>query len=156
MPKRVLSVLLLAGVTLVTWVPADAAKRRSHRADATLSVATISQQGTPPAPGSSVTSAGKVSGSSFGAGAFTGDVVYGSDLSFTGPGRFFFKRGTIASTLTGFARANADGSATFSGSGRFTGGTARYRGARGEFTFAGTLPPGSQIATYTVTGSVKY
>lgn len=153
MRLRFLSALVLAGVALLAPAAAQAV---TVKADATVRLATISSKGTPPAPGSSSTSAGTVSRGALGRGAITSKLTFGENLSFTGSTRSFFAAGTVAGTLKGSAKGNPDGSVTFSGSGTFTGGTGRFRGAKGKFSFTGTLPSGAQVTTLQVKGSIKY
>ena len=51
---------------------------------------------------------------------------------------------------------NPDGSTSFSGTGKVTGGTGIYKGATGKLSFSGTEPKGSTVATQHVTGHIKY
>lgn len=153
MPHRILSVLLLTGVALLGAVPAQAA---TVKADSTIRLATISSKGTPPAAGSSSISAGRITGSSFGAGAIIAKVTYGENLSFTTKARSYGKRGTVTSTLKGTAKVNPDGSVSLRGTGTFTGGTARYKGAKGKLTFTGRVPKDSQVAIFKIKGSFSY
>lgn len=156
MAKRVLSALLVAGAILLLSAPAQAARKVTRSADATVYLATIASEGTPGNPGSASTSAGAIYNSRFGEGALKAVAAWGENLTFGANVRFFYGRGTLRSSVRGQAVANSDGSVSYSGTGQFTGGTGRYRGARGNFTFTGTAGSGANTAVYQFTGTVRY
>jgi hypothetical protein len=148
------STWLAAALAVAIAVPASAATTtpKNHSANGTLQVVTISSQGTP--PNTTSTGAGIVK-DALGSGAIVGTTTF-SGATFTTKFRVFLVPGTLKGILSGSATANADGSATFTGTGKVTGGTGRYKGATGKFTFTGSVPANSNVATFQVKGSAKY
>jgi len=126
--------------------------------DATVTIVAISSEGDPPVSGSNRV-AGEVRGD-LGRGAYVGTNSFGPPGEFEGRFRAFFKKGTLKGRLSGTGTANPDGSVSFSGSGEYTGGTGRYKGADGSFTFEGTQPPDttsdSEPSVFEVDGTVRY
>lgn len=126
--------------------------------DGTVTIVALSAQGNPPADGSNRV-AGEVQGD-LGSGAYVGTNTFGPPGEFNGKFRVFFKKGTIRGRLSGSGTGNPDGSLSFTGSGVLTGGSGRYRGAEGTFTFEGTqaadTTTNSEPAVFQVDGSVRY
>lgn len=154
MLKRTLPLLVILVFGFAVSMPAQAGKRETVTANATIKLATISQTGSPPASGNS-TSAGIVRGG-LGRGAIISKTAFGPVPTFKSTSRTFFPRGSLKSNLTGSGTINPDGSASFSGKGNFVSGTGIYKGATGRFTFTGSTPANSQVSTFNVTGSVTY
>ena len=142
-----------------------ARKPRTHRCSFDLT-GLFSQvkvnSGSPPVNGSDTDGAiidGKFCGKTqHGAARLTSTYTSTSPTSssFTGKVTSFGPRGSLKGTATGSGSINSDGSVSFSGSGKIRGGTGAYKGARGSFTFTGSIPPGSDIATQHITGRVRY
>lgn len=65
-------------------------------------------------------------------------------------------KGSYKITLSQVATNNPDGSTSYAGSGKVTGGTGRYKGAKGTFTVTGTQLKDALVAIYKISGSVKY
>ncbi|HEY6762075.1 MAG TPA: hypothetical protein VI318_21420 [Baekduia sp.] len=59
-------------------------------------------------------------------------------VTFTSKFIDYYAAGTESGTLTGTAVAQPDGSATLSGTGKITGGSGRYKHAKGTLKFTGT------------------
>jgi hypothetical protein len=144
---------LCVGAVFAT--PASAARDST---DGTVTIVGLSAQGNPPIEGSNRV-AGEVKGD-LGTGAYLGTNTFGPPGQFTGKFRAFFKRGTLKGTLSGTGSANPDGSLSFQGSGSYTGGSGRYKGAEGSFTFTGSQPADttsdSEPAVFQVDGTVRY
>jgi hypothetical protein len=142
-------------VGAVFAAPASAVKEST---DGTVTIVGLSSQGDPPISGSTRV-AGEIKGD-LGSGAIVGTNTFGPPGEFQGKFRAFFKKGTIKVTLSGTGTLAPDGTANFSGSGEFTGGSGRYKGAEGSFTFTGSQPPDttsdSEPAVFEVDGMVKY
>lgn len=146
---------VLVGLMIVASVVAVAAAQGATRQslNGTVKLAEISRTGSPPLNGTTV-QAGTYSGV-LGRGAITGRTKYAAP-KFTGKLRSFNTKGTIVTTTTGSGTLNPDESVSFSGTGKVISGTGRYRGAKGSFTFSGTQPKDSNVATFTIKGSFKY
>jgi hypothetical protein len=77
-------------------------------------------------------------------------------FTFTLRGTDFFAAGTQRWTARGTGAIQPDGSLTATGRGRYLGGTGRYRGARGTFTFSANQPAGSTIVTARSRGTIRF
>ena len=91
-------------------------------------------------------------------------------FTFEGTEVDLFADGTAGNTLTGTATVQADGSQAIVIHGRLTqgrnrgadqvlfgpGATGRYKGATGSYTYTGTIPAGSNVATGTSSGTMTY
>jgi hypothetical protein len=140
---------LAAAVAAMTAVPsvADARTQREVRIKQTVAVLSTGA--------GVVTSAGANAGSPGGRGAVTGrttitDGVYRTEFT------NFYEEGTIRAVSRLTRREQPDGSATFSGTGSFKGGTGSYARARGRFRVKATVPPGSIIGTFRLAGRISY
>jgi hypothetical protein len=150
--KKILCVLVVLGVTAIAATPAQAAK---HEINATVVIGNIGSTGSPPVSGSA-DYAGSVTGFQ-GTGAILGHNDFGPTVGeFQGTNKVFYNKGTLKGTLQGTGGPNTEGGLTFTGTGQFTKGTGKYKGAKGSYTFEGTTPANSTVTTFTVTGSVKY
>jgi hypothetical protein len=152
MPKRAIVVAVTAALVIVGI--ADAATPRTHTLNLTIQSAVLASHGTPPLSGDQ-TQVGVIHGS-FGAGA--GPAM----LTFPAPGHasltftWFFAKGSFKGTATTVGKLNPDGSASITGSGKVSGGTGAYRGAKGTFTLTSTVPKGSTVNTLKAVGKVKF
>jgi hypothetical protein len=155
MRSFILSALAVLCLGAVFAAPASAVREST---DGTVTLVALSQEGDPPFSGSTRV-AGEVRGD-LGRGAYIGTNTFGPPGEFEGKFRAFFKKGTLKGNLSGTGTLQPDGTATFSGSGTFTGGTGRYKGAEGSFTFEGSQPPdttsNSEPAVFEVDGTVRY
>src|SRR5947209_8111229 len=124
----VIAVLALA-VGGATAGAATKSKAKNHSVSATVQSAAVSSTGSPPVTGTSV-DAGTATGS-LGSGAVVQHTTYATPsvghIASTGTG--FWVSGTVKFSLTGSGTLDAQGNATFSGTGKFTGGTGRFKGA---------------------------
>ena len=75
---------------------------------------------------------------------------------FASTGTIYDGKGTIRVAFTNTVTPQPDGSATFAGEGRFTGGTRRYRGARGRFTFSATSAANENFIVARFSGTIRY
>ncbi len=144
---RRLALVLVACLALALPAGALAAKKRSHKLSVTVAAADVGQSG-----GSNIV-AGVLSGTLKGAAVYTVKSAGGNNLSvrftaFTAKGTL---KGTVAVTFT----ANPDQTASYTGTGKVTGGTGTYKGAKGTFTATGGTTPDS-IIHLSLKGSVKY
>ena len=153
---RVLLTLVVCGLALAV-TPATGAKPKPFRI--TAHVAQVEARDGFPAVGGSLVAAGpQVTTRPFGAGAEIDRLTvtgHPSDNTFeyAGTGRNFYDGGVVKSTFRGTLTVNADGSIDDRGSGRIIGGTQRYRGARGKYTYTGDGEPGSRVETLRVRGT---
>ena len=145
--RRVL--LATAALALTVAAFAQAASRHHLRQTDTLSLLSASR--TYPNPGSTSLSAGTVTGTLAGrtGASVQRNVITGhptaTTYTFRGTGTAYFALGTVRSTVTGTALLQPDGSALLRGSGNYTGGSGRYRGARGTLSFTGRIPPAPTV-----------
>jgi hypothetical protein len=109
-----------------------------------------------PAPGSTIESAvitDSHPGGRFAAisdGRITGAIAGGVTLAAKGTN--YTPAGLQFDTSQGTAIVLSDGTTSFKGSGRFTGGTLAFKGLKGTFTFTGTAPAatGSEMPVVTL------
>jgi hypothetical protein len=136
--------LALSGATL-----ADAKKKTNHKINLKSDLATVTTAG------NRVVDAGVVTGT-FGDGAIIiRSTVAGTTITFKAI--VWYVKGTVTSTGTLQAAAQPDGSTTYTGTGKVTRGTGRFRGARGPFQVTGTSPPNDiSHATLQATGTLRY
>lgn len=155
MRRNVLFVLAALCASAVFAAPAVAAR---DSVDGTVTVVSLASQGNPPIEGSNRL-AGEYKGD-LGTGGFLGTSTFGPPGEFSNKFRVFFKKGTIKGQLSGAGTVNPDGSLSFTGSGTLNGGSGRYKGAEGSFTFEGSQPAdttsNSEPAVFQVDGSVRY
>lgn len=135
--------------------------RRTHRYKSTISSATLSTANGYPGPGGTAVLAGSMQLTGFGEGALVDRLkITGQPkpnvFSFSGTEVDYLARGSWRSTYTGTDSVQPDGSQEVTVNGRFTGGTGRYRGAKGTYHFTGTAPSGSTVLTGRSTGSITY
>ena len=152
--RKFLCVAVLLGLMGLAAAPAQAAK---HSIDSTVIINTIGETGNPPISGSQ-DYAGSVNGA-LGSGAVLGHNDFGPNIGqFQGSVRAFFKKGTLKGTLSGSGSPTQgqSGGASFTGTGEINKGTGKYKGAKGKFTFTGSVPPNSMITTFQIDGFVKY
>ncbi len=134
-------------------------KKHKCSFDVTGLFATVAvNSGNPPLSGSDL-DAGKLDGKlckkSF-HGASRQVNKYPTPGKFTSKGVSFGPRGSLKAKFAGTGNLNADGSTSFSGSGKITGGTGIYKGASGTLSFTGSAPKDSTVATQRITGKLKY
>jgi hypothetical protein len=168
--KRVLLVLVatslavagppFAGATTTHPATSHAAAthtKTTHALKLRISIIGLSPEGRPPLAGAQKY-LGWVDGTI--AGKSQQGAVRGVNLfnvtDFQGTNITFGANGSTYSNLIGSASLSPDGTETFSGNGLITGGNGIYHGATGTFTFTGALPKGSNVSTFTVTGTLKY
>ena len=174
MPNRTRTILLTAILALLVAAPVAAAKR-TYNYTSTVTSAPVSTSGGYPNPGGSAVMAGTLSTEPFGAGAVIDHVTMTGQPSpnvftFEGTEVDLFADGTSGNTFTGTATIQSDGSQNVVINGRLTlgvnqgrkqvlfgpGGTGRYRGATGSYTFHGTIPAGSNVITGSSSGTIVF
>jgi hypothetical protein len=162
MRRLVLPVLAILALAVVIPAFAGAAKTpKKHKCSINMTavVATLKNlSGNPPLSGSSLdggTLDGKLCHKKF-SGAVRQVIKYPSVGTLTSRAVGFGPKGSFRAKLSGTGKLNPDGSTSFSGSGKITGGTGIYKGATGKFSFTGTAPKGSTVATQHVKGKIKY
>jgi hypothetical protein len=160
--RRITGLLvLLVLVGTATSVAVAKTTGTKHKLSSTVQLATISMSANFPAVGSTVTDAGIVKAKPGGRGAeidslkVTAAPAPGT-ITLTGTGTLFFTRGTESAKVTLQAVVAADGSATYTGGGKFTKGTGIYKGIRGKFTFTGSSPANSTVTTLQAKGTATY
>lgn len=154
--RKVICVIGVMGLTVACAAPAQAAshKATSHNIHSIVRLADVGSTGSPPVSGSAQY-AGALKGA-LGSGAIVGTNFFGPVGVFTGTIRVYMNKGTLKGTLEGTGGPAPGGGLDFSGTGRITKGTGKYKGAHGKFTFTGGQPANSTISTQAIEGSVKY
>jgi hypothetical protein len=151
-------IAIAAAVPLVA--PLAQAAPASHKLKLTIHSFTTAYIGKPETPGSRQMGVGLVSGSPVGEGVSTlGDKVTSASqagIKFSGAIAIYTVNGTLKGTLKLAIVPNSTGGATGSGSGSFTDGTGRYKGAHGTFTFTGSESASQPDFTVHLTGSASY
>ena len=151
MIKRIVALavagLVVSGIAVTGAVGKPARKKTTVTVNFTVTAASIGMQG------SQSVYAGSVSDPNLGSGA----VVYliSGGLAQTGTFTTWFSKGSVHGTFTVTVTPNADGTFTSSGTLTVTGGTAAYKGARGNLTNAGSIDK-QHIAHPHITGKIKY
>ena len=150
MSKRFLVALLALGLVVAGSTSVAFAKKHKKTVKLTAEIAQVSPSGASP-----IIDAGTVSGT-FGAGAvILRSTVTGTTI--TSKGKVWYDKGTITSTATVNAAVQPDGSITYTGTGRITGGTGKFKHAKGKFTITGTSPPNDPgHATLQTSGPLTY
>src|SRR3954452_17654179 len=143
--------LLAVVVCAAIAVPqiATGARKKSHTVDATMKIAALETSG------SRTVLAGRIKGK----GIKTPAILIKAKVSgstATSRSVLYGKKGTLRSKETQTFAAQPDGSVRFTGTSKFTGGTGKFRGARGKTTLDGTLPKGGSVYTYHLTGNIRY
>lgn len=141
---------------------APVASARTRHFHETLETATLAMSANFPAPGSTQRNAGPIHTTAFGRGGgaqlnlATATALQGSTITFKVRGTDFFAGGSQRWVGAGTATLGADGSITSRGRGHYTGGTGRFRHARGTFTFTSTQAAGSPITRLTSSGTIRF
>jgi hypothetical protein len=155
MLRRGLFGLAVAAATLAGGTLAAS----KHHFSVTATESVISESANYPNPGSAFVRAGIVTGT-FGDGAIvertriTGRPAP-TTVTFKGRVTAFYSLGTFRSALTGSATLQANGSVSLKGHAHYTGGTGAYRGAHGQYSFTGTIPPPTPTAVVHVSGTIS-
>jgi hypothetical protein len=68
----------------------------------------------------------------------------------------FARKGTLKATIRNEIQPQPDGSTSYPGSFRITGGSGIYRGVRGSGSFDGAIPAGGTIFTFDVNGKLRF
>jgi hypothetical protein len=145
-PILIPSLVLSLAATLAI---APAAQSKVRRDSVVATVTKKSQRG------STVLYTGTVRSKLFGRGTVT-QTVRIQGLRASGSFVIRYRRGTIRGTTTAVGRPALNGTAKFTGTARITGGTGRYKGARGSGSYTGTSPLNLSRATFRQTGTVDY
>ena len=158
LPKKSIA---LAALVALSSVVSTAQARTNHRYTSVIRTAPLSTAGGYPAPGGTAVVAGTWTTNLYGSGALVDRVrITGhpnaTTFTFRGTEVGFVALGTLKDTFTGTATVQPDGSQKLVTSGRFTGGTGPYRGARGSFTFTGSTAPGSSVVNGRSSGTISY
>jgi hypothetical protein len=135
--------------------------RKTHTYKSAISSATLSTGNGYPGPDGTAVLAGSMRLTGFGEGALVDRLkITGQPkpnvFSFVGREVDYLASGSWRSNYTGTDTIQPDGSQKITVDGRFTNGTGKYRGAKGTYHFAGTVPPGSTVLTGHSNGSITY
>jgi hypothetical protein len=135
--------------------------RTSHHYTSVIRTAPLSTGNGYPAPGGTAVLAGTWRTNLYGNGAVVDQLrITGhptaNTFTFRGTEVCFVALGTFTDTFTGTDTVQADGSQKVVTQGRFTGGTGAYRGARGSFSFTGSVASGSSVANGRSAGTISY
>jgi hypothetical protein len=151
MRSRILVVLSLAACLALVPALASAAPAKKTRAlTGNLQMAVIGQNGD-----TGSVYAGELNGRPIPrAAVIVRNKVEGSTS--TGAAIVYAKRGTIRARIVNEIQPQPDGSVSFPGTFKITGGTRAYRGATGSGSFGGTLPAGSTIYSFELDGKIRY
>jgi hypothetical protein len=169
--RRAIVISFVALLALVVSGAALAADDdTSRKFTATIQQAEIAQTGSVPLAGSTATVAATFDSTLGHNGAevthvtFTGPTAAPATFGFDGKATAFVAHGSVTVTLKGTLAIQSAGSLKFVGTGAITGGTDRYKGAKGTFTFTGTSPSagagqpptGGHVDTFNYTGTITY
>jgi hypothetical protein len=153
------ALLLATAVAAPLVTPVAQAAPASHTLKLTIHSFTTGYAGKPETPGSRQTGVGIVTGSPLGQGVSTlADKVTAASpagIKFSGAIAIYTVNGGLSGTIKLTVVPNSTG-ANGSGSGTFTGGTGRYKGAHGTFTFTGSQTGSQPDFTVHLTGSATY
>jgi hypothetical protein len=156
------SIALIAALAVFAVSPGDAvAKKRGHAYSASLTVATLSTGNGYPGEGGTALLGGALTTSTFGAGASVSHVkITGQPASnviaFKGTEVDYYKAGTTHNKFTGTSTVGSDGSQQIVITGDYDGGSGRYRGSTGHFSFRGTASPGSNVVVGQSSGKLVF
>lgn len=157
MLTRTVAIIAALG-TIGIAAPIAQGARNKHQLKLTIKDSTITSQGD--RPGNKQTTAGLVSGKPFGKGVESISdkvtAVTSTTVTFVGTITIYTRHGIINSTITIKIKPAPSGGATGSGTGNITGGTGRYAGAHGAFTFTGAESANSTVFVSHATGTVSY
>ena len=145
---RRIALVVVACLALALPTGALAAKKKSHKLSVTVAAAVVGQSG-----GNSLV-AGSVSGTLKGAVIYTVKSAGGNNLKV--PFTAFTAKGSLKGTGTIVFTQNADGSVSYTGTGKVAGGTGAYKGAKGTFPATGGAAANDPIIHLTLKGSVRY
>jgi hypothetical protein len=162
--RRAIIISFVALLALIGSGATLAGAATSHKLTATIQQAEISQTGSVPSAGSTATVAATFDSTPGGNGAevthvtFTGPTAAPATFGFNAKATAFVAQGSVTITLQGTLAIQPDGSLKFAGTGKITGGTDRYKSAKGSFTFTGTSPSGGpgHVDTFHYTGTITY
>ena len=157
---RRLTGVLVSLVALVASGTAQA-KKVTHKYSSTLQTTSLATANGYPLPGGTATLVGPLKTKPLGSGALIDRIeITGQPapnvFAFTGKETDFLPAGTMRNTFSGTSTVQPDGSQVVEATGRFTGGTARYRGLSGRYTFDGTVAPGSTLLVGHSHGRIAY
>lgn len=152
---------LTSALALLAAAPAGAAKKTTHKYTSTVTSAPLSTANGYPQPGGTALLTGVLQTKPLGDGAIIDRVtITGSPkpnvFTYKATEVDFLADGTLRNTLRGTDTVQPDGSQKIVAHGRLTGGTARYKGARGTYTFTGSIPAGSTVLHGGSAGSIRY
>lgn len=110
-----------------------------------------------PAPGGTAVLAGTLTFGPFGNGATIARITITGQpqpnvFAFEGKELDLVPTGSLRNRFTGTSTIQPDGSQQVKITGRYTGGTGRFRGVTGNYAFSGTVPSGSTLLTGGSTG----
>jgi hypothetical protein len=147
------SIMILALAIASALAPATATgeqpKKRPHAIDATLRLAIIGANAT------DNLYAGQITGKPWGTAALLARNRASGSKSI-GKAVIYATRGTVKATIVNQVEPQPDGSVRFPGTFKITGGTARYKGAKGKGEFNGVLPAGSTVFMFELSGNLRY
>lgn len=174
MLKRTRPILLIAMLALLVAAPIAAAKKTYNYTSAVTASPVSTSNGYPNVGGSAVL-AGSLTSTPFGPGTVIDHLTVTGQpqanvFTFEGTEVDMFADGTAGNAFTGTATVQSDGSQAIVIHGRYTkggnqarnqvlfgpGSTGRYKGATGSYTYTGTIPAGSNVATGTSSGTMRF
>lgn len=163
MSKRIVFAIAVVASLAVTPAFAGAtlhAKRHTVKFSGVID--TLSSTGAVGVPGTRETDSGildgRVSGRSVGRAAFYQTSTWGPGLTLVGSGRVFNSLGSIKFKAAATFTVNPNATESYTGRLKVSGGTRRYRNARGTVKVAGNAPANgdSDAATISITGKITY
>jgi hypothetical protein len=157
----VLLVLLLVGATASAALAATKPTAKKHKFKATIQLGSITTGANFPAVGGTVTDAGIVRSTPGGKGAEIDTLKVTAapsptSLTLAGTATIFYTNGSETAKATIKVAVAPDGSAAYTGSGKFTKGSGIYKGVTGKFTVTGSSSSATAITTLSVTGTATY
>jgi hypothetical protein len=156
-----MTVALVAVMTVALCAVALASAAKTRSFTSTTRLAPVSVSKTYPAAGSTALDASindaRPGGRSAGITKVTITGISASGVtSFKSTGINYTAQGLQFETTKGKATIHADGSATFTGSGHYTGGTGLFKHLSGSFTFTGSQPSVVGLSTLKIKGHERY
>jgi hypothetical protein len=157
---RIRHIAPIAALVVLACAPVAGA-RSSHPYKSHITSAPVSTAGGYPQTGGSTVLAGSLTTDTEGPGALVDRLTITGQpqpnvFTFKGTEVAYFAGGSIRDAFTGYSMIMEDGSQSVVANGTITGGTGRYRGATGRYSFGGTTAPGSTLLVGGSTGVVAF
>jgi len=143
--------LAVAAALVLVVAPATGATKKKHSVDLSVRAARVATSG------DSNTVAGTFTGPPYGKGAVVYVTTPAANNALAAKYTGYTAKGTVRGTTLVTPTPQPDGTTSFAGTLQVTGGTGRYRGARGkDLKVTGRFDPRENVFTFEITGTVRY